>query len=107
MRISLKNRLNESEPLVESTSPLPPPEILNCSDETTLVIYPLTIGQLAAPSVQYAKDVAALMEEASKASSGKPYLNDYLANLGPRQLILADSSGHIECIACGAAIPIS
>ena len=54
--------------------PLPPPEILRCNDETFLAIYPLTIGQLAAPSVQYLKDVTALMDEASKASSGQTLL---------------------------------
>ena len=104
-RMELKINNNDENFIEESTQrirtssridiPLPPPEILSCSDETTLVIYPLTIGQLAAPSIQYAKDVAALMEEASKASSGQTYLNDYSANLGRRQLILADSSGHI------------
>ena len=63
--------------------PLPPPEILRCNDETFLAIYPLTIGQLAAPSVQYSKDVAALMDEASKASSGQTLLERLFGQSGP------------------------
>ena len=63
--------------------PLPPPEILRCNDETFLAIYPLTIGQLAAPSVQYSKDVAALMDEASKASSGQTLLERLFGKSGP------------------------
>jgi hypothetical protein len=63
--------------------PLPPPEIIRCSDKTVLVIYPLTIGQLAAPSVQYAKEVAALMVEASKASSGQTLLEQLFGQSGP------------------------
>jgi len=38
---------------------------------------------LAAPSVQYAKDVAALMEEASKASSGQTLLERLFGQSGP------------------------
>ncbi|MEC8595287.1 MAG: hypothetical protein VXY74_10845 [SAR324 cluster bacterium] len=92
-RMELKINNNDENFIEESTQrirtssridiPLPPPEILNCSDETTLVIYPLTIGQLAAPSVQYAKDVAALMEEASKASSGMTLLERLFGQSGP------------------------
>ena len=82
-----ENFIEESSQRIRISSridiPLPPPEILRCSDETTLVIYPLTIGQLAAPSVQYAKDVAALMEEASKASSGQTLLERLFGQSGP------------------------
>ena len=82
-----ENFIEESTQRIRTSSridiPLPPPEILRCSDETILVIYPLTIGQLAAPSVQYSKDVAALMDEASKASSGKTLLERLFGQSGP------------------------
>ncbi|MBT7203576.1 MAG: hypothetical protein HN867_08810 [Deltaproteobacteria bacterium] len=82
-----ENFIEESTQRIRTSSridiPLPPPEILRCTDETILVIYPLTIGQLAEPSVQYSKDVAALMDKASKASSGQTLLERLFGQSGP------------------------
>jgi len=82
-----ENLTEESSQRIRTSSridiPLPPPEILRCRDETFLVIYPLTIGQLAAPSVQSSKDVKALMDEASKASSGQTLLERLFGQSGP------------------------
>ena len=69
--------------------PLPPPEILSCNDGTTLAIYPLTVGQLAGPSVEYAKEAAQLAAEAAQKKDGDNLLERLFGQNGPKAIDLS------------------